>query len=93
MNKQISYMTIHVIGVHWTMHLMHPNYCHIVCNMFTCRYEFPKKLNLDKFVKVGDSSPISYTLHAVLVHSGDNYGGHYVAYINPKGHGKVNDEQ
>ena len=32
--------------------------------------------------------PADYILHAVLVHSGDNYGGHYVAYINPKGDGK-----
>lgn len=26
-------------------------------------------------------------MHAVLVHSGDNHGGHYVVYINPKGDG------
>ena len=32
--------------------------------------------------------PAKFTLHAVLVHSDDNYGGHYVAYINPKGDGK-----
>ena len=25
-----------------------------------------------------------YVLHAVLVHSGDNHGGHYVVFINPK---------
>ena len=30
-----------------------------------------------------------YTLHTVLVHSGDNYGGHYVAYLNPGGKKKV----
>lgn len=30
----------------------------------------------------------NYTLHAVLVHSGDNHGGHYVVYINPLGDGK-----
>lgn len=29
-----------------------------------------------------------YTLHAVLVHSGDNHGGHYVVYINPVGDGR-----
>lgn len=28
-----------------------------------------------------------YILHAVLVHSGDNHGGHYVVFINPKGDG------
>jgi len=27
-------------------------------------------------------------LHAVLVHSGDNHGGHYVVYIHPRGDGK-----
>ena len=26
-----------------------------------------------------------YLLHAVLVHSGDNHGGHYVVFINPRG--------
>jgi hypothetical protein len=26
--------------------------------------------------------------HAVLVHSGDNHGGHYVVFINPMGDGK-----
>ncbi len=29
-----------------------------------------------------------YLLHAVLVHSGDNHGGHYVVFINPKGDGR-----
>lgn len=28
-------------------------------------------------------------MHAVLVHSGDNHGGHYVVFINPAGDGKV----
>lgn len=53
------------------------------------RYEFPEKLCLDEFMKVPEATPSSYTLHAVLVHSGDNYGGHYVAYLNPRGDGKV----
>ena len=62
-----------------------------VCTLYTlsCRYEFPEKLNLNKFMKVAGPTPATYTLHAVLVHSGDNYGGHYVAYINPKGTGRV----
>ncbi len=30
----------------------------------------------------------TYVLHAVLVHSGDNHGGHYVVFINPRGDGK-----
>lgn len=33
-------------------------------------------------------SPATYTLHAVLVHSGDNHGGHYVVFINPRGDGR-----
>lgn len=54
------------------------------------RFEFPEKLQLDEFLKKADTSdPADYVLHAVLVHSGDNHGGHYVVYINPKGDGKV----
>jgi len=54
------------------------------------RFEFPEKLHLDEFLKKADpSDPADYILHAVLVHSGDNHGGHYVVYINPKGDGKV----
>ena len=34
-------------------------------------------------------TPATYVLHAVLVHSGDNHGGHYVVFINPKGDGRV----
>lgn len=52
------------------------------------RYEFPEHLILDDFLKEPESSPAHYTLHAVLVHTGDNFGGHYVAYINPRGDGK-----
>jgi len=54
------------------------------------RFEFPDKLKLDEFLKKPDpSDPADYVLHAVLVHSGDNHGGHYVVYINPQGDGKV----
>lgn len=53
------------------------------------RFEFPEQLNLEEFLKTEeDSAPAVYTLHAVLVHSGDNHGGHYVVFINPKGDGK-----
>ncbi|XP_062508101.1 ubiquitin carboxyl-terminal hydrolase 7-like isoform X2 [Corticium candelabrum] len=53
------------------------------------RYEFPEKLDVTKYLKDGEeATPICYTLHAVLVHSGDNYGGHYVAYLNPEGNGQ-----
>ena len=30
----------------------------------------------------------TYVLHAVLVHSGDNHGGHYVVFVNPNCDGK-----
>jgi len=52
------------------------------------RYEFPEKLDLSEFIENSQESEAKYTLHAVLVHSGDNHGGHYVVYINPKGDGK-----
>ncbi|XP_067426504.1 ubiquitin carboxyl-terminal hydrolase 7-like isoform X2 [Thunnus thynnus] len=54
------------------------------------RFEFPDQLPLDEFLHKPDSKdPANYILHAVLVHSGDNHGGHYVVYLNPKGDGKV----
>ena len=52
------------------------------------RFEFPEKLNLEEFLQKPETTPANYTLHAVLVHSGDNHGGHYVVFINPKGDGK-----
>lgn len=52
------------------------------------RFEFPERLNLDTFLQKKEKTPANYVLHAVLVHSGDNHGGHYVVYINPKGDGK-----
>lgn len=53
------------------------------------RYEFPEHMDLSEFVKGPQEALAHYTLHAVLVHSGDNYGGHYVAHLDPKGDGKV----
>ncbi|MGH0151493.1 UNVERIFIED_CONTAM: hypothetical protein FKN15_034980 [Acipenser sinensis] len=53
------------------------------------RFEFPEQLPLDEFLQKLDSKdPANYILHAVLVHSGDNHGGHYVVYLNPRGDGK-----
>ncbi|XP_031217985.1 ubiquitin carboxyl-terminal hydrolase 7 isoform X2 [Mastomys coucha] len=53
------------------------------------RFEFPEQLPLDEFLQKTDpKDPANYILHAVLVHSGDNHGGHYVVYLNPKGDGK-----
>lgn len=49
---------------------------------------------LDEFLQKTDpKDPANYILHAVLVHSGDNHGGHYVVYLNPKGDGKVSIEK
>lgn len=56
---------------------------------FCIRFEFYDKINLDQYLKVKEDTPADYILHAVLVHSGDNHGGHYVVFINPKGDGKV----
>lgn len=61
-----------------------------VPHLRSCRFEFPDQLPLDEFLQKPDSKdPANYILHAVLVHSGDNHGGHYVVYLNPKGDGKV----
>lgn len=45
-------------------------------------------MNLNKFLQAPEATSAEYTLHAVLVHSGDNHGGHYVVFINPNGDGK-----
>ncbi|VDN51807.1 unnamed protein product [Dracunculus medinensis] len=47
------------------------------------RFEFPAILNLDAFIEDGDNKGKNeFLLHAVLVHSGDFHGGHYVVFIN-----------
>lgn len=57
---------------------------------FHCfRFEFYEKISLEQYLQEPEASRADYTLHAVLVHSGDNHGGHYVVFINPKGDGKV----
>ncbi|XP_061713282.1 ubiquitin carboxyl-terminal hydrolase 7-like isoform X1 [Cydia pomonella] len=55
---------------------------------FNDRFDFYEEINLDPYLQETPPSPAHYTLHAVLVHSGDNHGGHYVVFINPKGDGK-----
>ena len=71
---------------------------------FNDRFEFYEHINLDDFLQrpsakfeggggaegggQAEQDSAYYTLHAVLVHSGDNHGGHYVVYINPLGDGK-----
>lgn len=54
---------------------------------FNDRFEFGEKINLDKYLEKPEDTPANYILHAVLVHSGDNHGGHYVVFINPRGDG------
>lgn len=53
------------------------------------RFEFYDKISLGKYLQNKEATSADYTLHAVLVHSGDNHGGHYVVFINPAGDGKV----
>ncbi|VDM76722.1 unnamed protein product [Strongylus vulgaris] len=45
------------------------------------KFAFPDKLCLNEFVEDNDED-YTYSLYAVLVHSGDFHGGHYVVFIN-----------
>jgi len=76
------------------LHLMRFQYDPITdCSVkFNDKCEFPEVLDLSNYVNKEDGShnpeDSKYVLHAVLVHSGDNHGGHYVVFINPKCDGK-----
>jgi len=72
------------------LHLMRFQYDPITdCSVkFNDRFEFYEKINLESYLQASEPTRADYTLHAVLVHSGDNHGGHYVVFINPKGDGK-----
>lgn len=72
------------------LHLMRFQYDPITDNSvkFNDRFEFYDSIKLDPYLLSSEDTPAEYTLHAVLVHSGDNHGGHYVVYINPYGDGK-----
>ncbi|XKL66747.1 hypothetical protein PGB90_010167 [Kerria lacca] len=72
------------------LHLMRFQYDPITdcCVKFNDRFEFYEKISLNSYLQSAENTPADYTLHAVLVHSGDNHGGHYVVFINPKGDGK-----
>lgn len=63
--------------------------CEVNNKRLNFRFEFYEEINLDPYLQEVPQVPAHYTLHAVLVHSGDNHGGHYVVFINPKGDGKV----
>lgn len=59
-------------------------------NLLFCRFEFYEKISLGQYLQANkEAINVDYILHAVLVHSGDNHGGHYVVFINPAGDGKV----
>jgi len=49
------------------------------------RFEFPFEIDLSEFLDVDAdrSTPCTYRLTGVLVHSGDLHGGHYFALIKP----------
>ncbi|ANB13370.1 Ubp15p [Sugiyamaella lignohabitans] len=49
------------------------------------RYEFPAEVDLSPYLEEGSdmSEPWIYTLHGVLVHSGDLNAGHYYALLKP----------
>ncbi|XP_055691767.1 ubiquitin carboxyl-terminal hydrolase 7 [Lutzomyia longipalpis] len=72
------------------LHLMRFQYDPVTDNSvkFNDRFEFYEHISLDAYLQEPEATPAEYTLHAVLVHSGDNHGGHYVVYINPLGDGK-----
>lgn len=72
------------------LHLMRFQYDPITdcCVKFNDRFEFYEKISLNSYLQSPGCTPADYTLHAVLVHSGDNHGGHYVVFINPKGDGR-----
>jgi len=62
----------------------------VFCGFFSLRknfrFEFYENIQLDEYLQEQNPYDLAhYTLHAVLVHSGDNHGGHYVVFINPRG--------
>ncbi|XP_034946469.1 ubiquitin carboxyl-terminal hydrolase 7 isoform X3 [Chelonus insularis] len=72
------------------LHLMRFQYDPVTdCSVkFNDRFEFYEKITLGDYLQAEEATNANYTLHAVLVHSGDNHGGHYVVFINPAGDGK-----
>ncbi|XP_055857807.1 ubiquitin carboxyl-terminal hydrolase 7-like [Episyrphus balteatus] len=72
------------------LHLMRFQYDPFTDNSvkFNDRFEFYDEINLDSYLAEKELTPATYKLHAVLVHSGDNHGGHYVVYINTNAEGK-----
>ncbi|KAG0235795.1 hypothetical protein BGX31_004161 [Mortierella sp. GBA43] len=58
------------------------------------KHEFPLEMDLAEFVADGEEKEktgpdgFKYSLHGVLVHSGDLHGGHYFALLKPEKDGK-----
>ena len=53
-------------------------------------FEFYNKINLSPYLDADENATIAnYTLHSILVHSGEENRGHYVAFIDPRCDGKV----
>ncbi|KAJ3226189.1 hypothetical protein HK099_005415 [Clydaea vesicula] len=54
------------------------------------RHEFPLEIDLDQFLESDEDrvGEYRYSLHGVLVHSGDLSAGHYMAFIRPEKNGK-----
>jgi len=52
------------------------------------RFKFYDEIHLDGFLAEREKTPADYILHSVLVHTGDDYCGHYVVFINPKADGR-----
>ncbi|KAF9363780.1 hypothetical protein BGX34_003328 [Mortierella sp. NVP85] len=58
------------------------------------KHEFPLEIDLAEFVADGEEKEktgpdgFKYSLHGVLVHSGDLHGGHYFALLRPEKNGK-----
>ncbi|EDV95916.1 ubiquitin carboxyl-terminal hydrolase 7 [Drosophila grimshawi] len=59
-----------------------------ISTKYNDRFEFYEQINLDPYLAKQAMTPADYVLHAVLVHSGDIHGGHYVVFINPKADGR-----
>ena len=68
-------------------------YIRLTFRKFIClrRFEFYTKIQLSRYREVADSdcTDDDYTLHSVLVHSGNENAGHYVVFIDPHCDGKV----
>lgn len=80
-----------LLTLQFFLHGLHRVDVAVDLDYFGFRFEFPDEIDLEKYLQKPESTPAKYRLHAVLVHSGDNHGGHYVGYIDPIGQGNVSN--